>query len=112
VYEALRPGGVLTYLMLRSRDRLLAAARGRRQGLGDLIRGRSTAGSADPAHDAFRKVGKVYRTTEEVQRPYRPDDLARNLRELGFAVRVQREYGRMPLPAAHAAIVATKPRAD
>src|SRR5215470_10250518 len=45
-------GGVLTYLMLRSRDRLLSAARGRRQGLGDLIRARSTAGFADPADDA------------------------------------------------------------
>jgi SAM-dependent methyltransferase len=60
----------------------------------------------------FRKAGKDYQRDEEVhcQRLYRAADLARELRGVGFRVRVMRSYGEYPLPKAHAAFLARKPK--
>jgi len=74
---------------------------------------------AEPGRDllirrmtTFRRVGTLYRRSREAHRLrlYRASDIAVGLRRAGFAVRVLRAYGRMRLPAAHAAFVATKPQ--
>ena len=60
----------------------------------------------------FRRAGKLYEKHKEIHRVrlHRASDIAAQLRRIGFSVRVLRSYGRMPLPPAHAALVATKPR--
>ena len=58
----------------------------------------------------FRQVGKHYRRSQEIHRLrlYRGSLVAAELRQAGFGVRIVRAYGRMRLPPAHAAFVATK----
>ena len=59
----------------------------------------------------FRKVGNNYRRDDEthVQRLYKAEDVAKELRRAGFRVRTTRRYGRYDLPKAHAAFIARKP---
>ena len=61
---------------------------------------------------SFRKVGDLYRRSEEVHRLrlYRPDDIVAELRRAGFGVRRLRGYGRVRLPSGWVAMVARKPR--
>lgn len=61
---------------------------------------------------SFRKVGRLYRRSEERHELtlYRAADLAAELRRLGFRVRLLRGYGERRLPAAHAVLLARKPR--
>ena len=60
----------------------------------------------------FRQVGKLYRRSQETHRVrlYGSSEVAAELSRAGFAVRVLHAYGRMRLPPAHTAFVATKPR--
>lgn len=60
---------------------------------------------------SFRQVGEYYRRADEVHRQqlYKATDIARELRRVGFRVRVRRSYGQYELPRAHAAFIAYKP---
>src|SRR5216683_1731553 len=60
----------------------------------------------------FRKVGKLYRRSEESHRLrlYWGAVLARGLRDIGFSVRVIRAYGKYRLTGNRVALVATKPK--
>jgi SAM-dependent methyltransferase len=59
----------------------------------------------------FRKIGIDYRRDDETHRQqlYRSADVAMELREAGFRVRVSRSFGEFKLPMAHAGFVARKP---
>jgi SAM-dependent methyltransferase len=112
VYEALLPGGVFIFDIAEPGQ---ALRRAHAQGKDWAI-----LFEAEPARDllirrmtSFRQVGKLYRRSQETHRLclYRSSDIAAELRSAGFAVRVMRAYGRMPLPSANAAFVATKRRA-
>lgn len=60
---------------------------------------------------SFRQVGEHYRRSDEVhyQQLYKSTDIAKELRQVGFRVRIIRSYGQYPLPKAHAAFIARKP---
>jgi hypothetical protein len=60
---------------------------------------------------AFRKVGKVYRRSEEIHdlRLYAAEDVVQDLTACGFRVRIQRGYGRFRTPTGIAVFVAVKP---
>lgn len=60
---------------------------------------------------SFRQVGKDYRRTEEVHdlRLYKGTELASELREIGFRVRLVRSYGSQHFRRGHVGIVARKP---
>lgn len=112
VYKALRPGGVFIFDIAEpGRELRRAHAQGKdwailftAEARRDLLVRRMTA---------FRKVGKLYRRSEETHRLrlYPSAAIAAALRRAGFTVRVLRAYGRMPLPSGNAAFVATKRRA-
>lgn len=111
VQEALRPGGVFIFDIAEPGQ---ASRRAYAEGKDWAI-----LFEAEPRRDllirrmtTFRQVGKLYRRSEETHRLrlYRASDVVAELRGAGFAVRVLRAYGRMRLPHAHTAFVATKPR--
>lgn len=60
----------------------------------------------------FKKTGRLYRRSDEVhhQALYRSADIARELRAIGFSVRVSHSYGDFQLPPGRAAFFARKPR--
>jgi SAM-dependent methyltransferase len=60
---------------------------------------------------SLRQAGKHYRRSDEthIQRLYRSVDIARELRQTGFRVRIVRSYGDYKLPRAHVAFIARKP---
>jgi SAM-dependent methyltransferase len=59
----------------------------------------------------FRRIRGYYRRDDEVHRLrlHKSTEVAKQLREVGFRVRIMRSYGRYRLPGAHAAFVARKP---
>ncbi|MEO0824442.1 MAG: class I SAM-dependent methyltransferase [Cyanobacteria bacterium J06635_15] len=59
----------------------------------------------------FRQVGAHYRRTDEVHhlQLYAAQDIAEDLRQVGFQVQVMHSYGDYELPKAHAAFIAHKP---
>jgi SAM-dependent methyltransferase len=59
---------------------------------------------------SFRKMGKLYRRTEEVHqlRLYTGAELVSDLEDAGFRTRLRPGYGACRLPPAHVAIVARK----
>ncbi len=59
----------------------------------------------------FRRIKRCYRRDEEVHRLrlHKSTEVAKQLREAGFVIRMMRAYGRYRLPRAHAAFVARKP---
>jgi SAM-dependent methyltransferase len=60
---------------------------------------------------SFRKVGKLYRRSEEVHRLrlFVGADLAGRLREIGFRVRLLRSYGALRFPPGYVGLLACKP---
>ena len=115
VYEALRPGGVFVFDVL-----------GPGQVSGGKVRGFSTgpdwavlnekeedeeAGTMERRIVSFRKVGDLYRRTDEVHRVrlYGPDEITADLSRAGFEVTTTRAYGDHPLAENHAAFVARRP---
>ncbi len=60
---------------------------------------------------SFRRVGKVYRRSEEIHRLhlYKGSELVAALRRAGFEVELVGGYGRFRLAPAHAVILARKP---
>ena len=114
-YEALRPGGVFVFDVL-----------GPGQVSGGRVRGFATgpdwavlnekeedeeAGKMERRIVSFRKVGDLYRRTDEVHRVklHGSDEIAADLRRAGFEVRTTRAYGDHPLGKNHAAFVARRP---
>jgi hypothetical protein len=60
---------------------------------------------------AFRKVGKLYRRSEEIHylQLYRPSDLVGALAQCGFDARTLRGYGGFRFPTGITGILAVKP---
>ena len=107
ILAALEPGGVFVFDF---------AETGRISG-SRHIEGDGWAVLVDATEDrrrivSFRRVGKLYRRTEETHalRLYRATELAADLRRIGFRARTFRSYGKLPLRAGCAGIVASKPR--
>jgi SAM-dependent methyltransferase len=115
VYEALRPGGVFVFDVL-----------GPGQVPGGKVRGFSTgpdwavlnekeedeeAGTMERRIVSFRKVGDLYRRTDEVHRVrlYGSAVITADLSRAGFVVTATRAYGDYPLAENHAAFVARRP---
>jgi SAM-dependent methyltransferase len=112
-YYALRPGGLLIFDIaepgrVRNWDRR-------------FWKGNDWACLVEYHHDqggnrltrqitAFRKVGRNYRRAEEthVQQLYRGSQLAGDLREIGFRVKIVRGYEDFRFPEAHVGIIARK----
>src|SRR5438876_10173315 len=59
----------------------------------------------------FRKVGELYRRDYEVHRLrlFKGPELAEQLRDMGFRVRMLAGYGRMRFPPGHIGLLARKP---
>jgi SAM-dependent methyltransferase len=112
VYAALLPGGVFIFDIAEpGRELRRAHAQGKDWAI--LFAAEASRDMLVRRMTAFRRVGKLYRRSEETHRLrlYRSSDVAADLRRAGFAVRVLRAYGRMPLPSGNAAFMATKRRA-
>jgi SAM-dependent methyltransferase len=116
VYAALRPGGVFVFDMLEP-GQLPGGNPVRRHRTGD-----DWAVMVEVEEDTarqvltrnitcFRRVGKLYRRSEEVhrQRLCRGRDMAVMLSKAGFRVRLLRGYGRFRLGRAKAVLLARKP---
>lgn len=112
VYDALRPGGVFIFDIAEP-GRALRRAHAEGKDWAILFAAEASRDLLIRRMTTFRKVGKLYRRSEETHRLrlYRSSDIAAELRAAGFAVRRLRAYGRMPLPSGNAAFVATKRRA-
>jgi SAM-dependent methyltransferase len=115
IYEALRPGGVFVFDVLgpgqvppgikrqsfsEGRDWLVLSEEE------DGERGTMTRRIV-----SFRRVGDHYRRDDEVHRArlYEPEDVAGELRRVGFEARTMRAYGDLTLAENHAAFVARRP---
>jgi SAM-dependent methyltransferase len=113
VYEALRPGGVFAFDIAEPGR---AGGRGRLQKhfQGDdwavLLVTEETDGILTRDMTTFRRVGRMYRRGHEVHRLrlYRGQDLAADLRRVGFRVRLTRTYGDYSLPRGTVALIARK----
>jgi len=112
VHDALRPGGVFIFDIAEP-GRALRRAFAKGSDWAILFEAESRRDLLIRHMTSFRQVGTLYRRSEETHRLrlYRSADLAAELRRAGFAVRVLRAYGRMPLPSGNAAFVASKRRA-
>jgi hypothetical protein len=58
----------------------------------------------------FRKVENLYRRSEEVHcvQLYKGSEIAKELRQIGFRVRIIRGYGELRFRKAHVGFIATK----
>jgi SAM-dependent methyltransferase len=112
VHEALRPGGVFIFDVAEP-GRALRRAHAEGKDWAILFEAEAGRNYLIRRMTTFRQVEKLYRRSQETHRLrlYRSSDIAAELRRAGFAVRVLRAYGRMTLPSANAAFVATKRRA-
>jgi len=112
VHEALRPGGVFIFDIAEP-GRALRRAHAQGKDWAILFEAEATRDLLIRRMTCFRQVGNLYRRSQETHhlRLYRSADIAAELRSAGFAVRVLRAYGRMPLPSGNAAFVASKRRA-
>jgi hypothetical protein len=59
----------------------------------------------------FRRIGKLYRRSEEVHRLnlYDPVRLGESLEGTGFSAKIRKRYCDLPLPRANALLIARKP---
>jgi len=112
VHDALRPGGVCIFDIAEP-GRALRRAHALGKDWAILFEAEATHDLLIRRMTCFRQIGELYRRSQETHRLrlYRSFDIAAELRSAGFAVRVLRAYGRMPLPSGNAAFVATKRRA-
>jgi SAM-dependent methyltransferase len=115
VYEALQPGGLFVFDIAGPGR----GGPGRRQRhfCGEdwaiLVEAEEDKGAAllTRRMTAFRRVGTLYRRSEETHRLhlYRGRELTPALRRLGFRTRLQRGYGAYRFPGSLVSIVARKP---
>ena len=116
VYGALRPGGVFVFDIVEPG----VAAQGAPQRR--FLEGPDWAILLEVREDrkrktltrrivSFRRVGKLYRRSEEIHRLhlYSGPELLAELRQAGFQVRLLGGYGRFRFPPAHVGILARKP---
>ncbi len=114
VYEALRPGGVFAFDIAEP-GRAGGPGRIQKHFHGDdwaiLLVTEEKDGILTRDMTTFRRVGRFYRRGHEMHRLrlYRGQDLAADLRRVGFRVRVTRAYGDYSLPRATVALIARKP---
>ncbi len=115
IYEALRTGGVLIFDLagpgrLRGPSPVLSHYEGRDWAI--LVRAGEDRNRSLLTRRiiAFRRVGKLYRRTEETHtlKLHEPGRVAEELRAIGFRVRVLHGYGRLRFGPGHAAFVARK----
>lgn len=115
VYEALRPGGVFVFDVLQP-----GAQKGANPSK-TFSEGNDWAILVEKEEDTtrhqltrrmtmFRKVGTYYRRSTEthVVQLYKAADIARELRQIGFRVKLIRGYGEMKFRPAHVGFVAAK----
>jgi SAM-dependent methyltransferase len=116
VHAALAPGGVFVF------DLVGPGELGAKGSASVVARGEGWLVAVDKDEDrergvltrritTFRKVGRLYRRSEEIHRLrlHAPKDVLRELRNAGFRARAVRSYGALRLPPARAAFVARKP---
>jgi SAM-dependent methyltransferase len=114
IYAALRPGGLFIF-DLTEPGRGQGRQQSHRQGVdwaalvdyeSDPIRQQLTRRIT-----TFRQVGAAYRRSHEVHRLqlYRGADLANELRQMGFRVRIVRGYGQFRFPKSYVGCIARKP---
>jgi SAM-dependent methyltransferase len=116
VHSALRPGGLFVFDLLEP-GQLPEGTPQRRHRTGDdwavmVEVEEDTAKHQLTRHITnFRRVGKLYRRSEEVHRLqlYRGRDMAAALSQIGFQVRLMRGYGAFRLGRAHVVFAARKP---
>jgi len=115
IYTALKPGGVFVFDIAEP-----GRGKGPRQ---KHIEGRDWAVLVEVDEDSgtqrltrritsFRKVGEFYKRDEEVHRLhlYRRSDIAKELRDAGFRVRILKSYGEQEMIPGCVAFLARKPR--
>ena len=116
VYDALAPGGVFVFdiaepgqVATGKVDRSFAEG----EGWVVLVEKEEDAEQETLMRriSTFRKLRKHYRRDDEAHslRLYESSEVAGELRQTGFQVRMMRSYGRYRLPKAHASFVAHKP---
>jgi len=116
VHAALRPGGLFVFDVLEP-GQLGGVAPVRRYRTGDdwavLVEVEEDAARQVLTRriTSFRKVGRLYRRSEEVHRVrlYEGRELAQRLAQLGFRVQTRRGYGQFRLGRAHVVLLARKP---
>lgn len=115
IYDALNPGGLFIFDVAEpGQIKKGAKVRGFSEGEGWVIALEKEEDTARRIFTrritSFRKVGNHYRRDDEIhrQRLYRSSEIAAQLRETGFLVRVIRSYGKHGLPSRHAAFIARK----
>lgn len=116
VYDALRPGGAFVF-DVAGPGRLGGKAPFHRHWEGDdwaiLADANENAARRELTRrmTSFRKVGRHYRRSEEVHRLrlYKASELARELRRVGFRVRILRGYGELRFKPGWSGFVARKP---
>lgn len=115
VHEALRPGGILVFDIVEPGQ--VGGAPQRK-----FIEGPGWAVLVEAREDrkrtlltrritSFRRVGKLYRRSEEIHRlhSYTAAELLVDLKRAGFQARILRGYGRFRFAPAHAGLLARKP---
>jgi len=117
IFSSLRPGGLFLFdLAGPGLARKEDSARTFAEGLGWSI---MVEKEADLSRHlltrrivAFRKVGKLYRRSEEVHRLrlYDPSQVTSLLRDAGFSVRALSRYGTQRLLPGRTAFLASKPK--
>ncbi len=116
IYAALQPGGLFIFDVL-GRGSLIGANPQR-----TYTEGKGWTVLVEKAEDSkkhrltrhiiiFRKIGSVWRRSEETHciHLYQPAELATELRQAGFQVKIIRSYGEMKFRKALFGIIATKP---
>jgi SAM-dependent methyltransferase len=112
VHDALRSGGLFIFDVRR--PQAASPVQGHRAGPDWAVMFRAeedAAGRELTRHiTAFRKVGRLYRRSEEVHRLrlYKSSELATMLRRAGFRVRILGGYGKFRFRDTHAGFVARK----
>ena len=115
IFQALEPGGVFIFDIAEP-SRALESSRKHMQGSdwAVLLDVKSQAGgnSIDRRITTFRKVGRLYRKSEEVHRLqlWPRTSIAKELRLTGFRVRLISGYGEHPFPRGIAGFLARRPQ--
>lgn len=115
VHDALAPGGVFVFDVAKPGQAAREATRNFTEGEGWVVLVEKEENREQETLtrriSTFRKVGEHYRRDGETHhlRLHRSSEIAGELRQAGFRVRVRRGYGEYRLPKAHAAFIARKP---